>query len=128
MKYCKNCGKELADGAVLCTGCGCATDDFYAQSNKQNTTTRAGEMSLMALLGFIFSFISSLVGLILSCIAYKTAVAENDEKSKTYSKAGIIISSVVLGISVLSGLIGGIIYGISLAAMIGGTVGGSVII
>lgn len=24
MKFCQNCGKEIADEAVICTGCGCA--------------------------------------------------------------------------------------------------------
>ena len=24
MKYCQKCGKEIADEAVICTGCGCA--------------------------------------------------------------------------------------------------------
>ena len=125
MKYCKSCGKELADEAVLCTGCGCATDEYYTQQQPSNSTARSGEISMMALLGFIFSFISSLVGLILSCIAYKTAVTENDAKSKTYSKAGIIISAVLLGIGTISGLTIGLIYGIGLAAMIGGA-GGSI--
>lgn len=26
MKYCKNCGAQLEDEAVICPGCGCATD------------------------------------------------------------------------------------------------------
>ena len=26
MKYCRHCGKELADGAVVCPGCGCAVE------------------------------------------------------------------------------------------------------
>ncbi len=121
MKYCKSCGKELADEAVLCTGCGCATDEYYSQ---QQTPAKNGDnMSMMALLGFIFSFFSSLVGLILSCIAYKTAVAENDSKSKTFSKAGIIISSVSMGIGVVTGIIVTIVYCVILAAAVGGGAG-----
>ena len=115
MKYCRSCGKELADEAVICTGCGCATDEYYTQQQPSNSTPKSGELSTMALLGFIFSFISCLVGLILSCIAYKTAVNENDAKSKSFSKAGIIISSVFLG----SGLIAGVVYGIVLAITLG---------
>ena len=118
MKYCRTCGKELADDAVLCTGCGCATDEYYAQ--QQSTAKRSDSMSTMALLGFIFSFISSLVGLILSCLAYKTAVAENDAKSKTFSKAGIIISSVSLGVGVVGGICGIIAYVVIIAAAVGG--------
>ena len=123
MKYCKSGGKELADDAVICTGCGCATDDYYA---KQSSAKKSDEMSTMALLGFIFSFISPIVGLILSCIAHKTAVAEDDQKRKTFSKAGIIISSVALGVSVVTGLIVGIVYGIGLIALIGGA-GGTIV-
>ena len=121
MKDCKSCGKELADEAVICTGCGCATDEYYAQ---QQPVSKSGDsMSTMALLGFIFSFIQSLVGLILSCVAYKTAVRENDEKSKTYSKAGIIISSVALGIGVVTGITVGIIYAVLIVAAVGGAGG-----
>lgn len=117
MKYCKSCGKELADDAVLCTGCGCATDEFYAQ---QPTAKKSGEMSTMALLGFIFSFLNCIVGLILSCLAHKTAVAEKDEKSRVFSKAGIIISSVSMGLAVVGGVIYGIIYAVVIVAAIGG--------
>ncbi|MDE5943151.1 MAG: hypothetical protein K2H30_02970 [Clostridia bacterium] len=107
MQYCKSCGKELADEAIICTGCGCATDGFYSKPNKvsvQNT----GELSLMALLGFIFSFLSCLVGLILSCIAYKTAVNENDEKSKNFAKAGIIISAVFIALAIVVTVVYGV--------------------
>lgn len=126
MKYCKSCGKELADDAVICTGCGCATDDYYA---KQSPAKKSDEMSTMALLGFIFSFISPIVGLILSCIAHKTALAEEDQKSKTFSKAGIIISSVAIGVGAVSCVISiilGVVYGIGLVAIIGGA-GGTIV-
>lgn len=34
MKYCTHCGKELLDEAVVCPGCGCATDSNISAENE----------------------------------------------------------------------------------------------
>ena len=55
MKYCTKCGHELVDEAVVCTNCGCATDNY-------KSADRADAPSI----GFaILSFFIPLVGLIL---------------------------------------------------------------
>lgn len=132
MKYCSNCGKELSDDAVFCSGCGKAVEDdsqsdafsadfgFETNSNNGANTANnpapnyvkppvADSYSTLSILGFVFSFISSLVGLILSILALNDAKKTGSEKSKTFAKAGIIISSVCIGISVLAGIITAII-------------------
>ena len=134
MKYCSNCGKELPDEAVFCPACGKSADDgvsadFGFDSNSGNGTNKtnasvpnnvnppvADSYSTLSILGFVFSFISALVGLILSILALNDAKKTGSEKSKTFAKAGIIISSVCMGISVLASIIVGIV---SLAIVIG---------
>lgn len=98
MKYCSHCGSQLADEAVICPSCGCAPD-----GNAVNK--KEGNSDLMAILGFVFAFISSLVGLVLSIIAYKAAVAEGNKRNKNFAVAGIAISSVSIGATVIVGIV-----------------------
>lgn len=80
--FCKNCGSEIDNNAYVCPECGVRCG---AEVAKRNT---------IGLLGFIFSFIVPLVGLILSIIGYNKA-NELDGDRKELSKAGIIISAVL---------------------------------
>lgn len=34
--YCSNCGKEIADNAVVCVHCGCATKNYQVNNSGQN--------------------------------------------------------------------------------------------
>lgn len=36
MKFCSKCGKEIADEAVICTGCGCAVEQTEKKGNGGN--------------------------------------------------------------------------------------------
>lgn len=53
MKFCQKCGKELDDGAVICTGCGCAV--------KSVEKTEKGGQDGLSIVAKIF--------LIIGCIA-----------------------------------------------------------
>lgn len=110
MKYCSRCGNQLADEAVICPQCGCAAGGAAQIKNENNS-------DVIAILGFVFSFITALVGLVLSVIAYKSAVAEDNKRNKNFAVAGIVISSVSLG----SGLIA-FIYLILLFTLFAATV------
>ena len=65
-------------------------------------------LSTLSILGFVFAFVMSLVGLILSIVAYSNAKREGDLRSKNFSQIGIILSAVFLGLSVVIGIIVGI--------------------
>lgn len=95
MKYCSHCGNQLADEAVICPQCGCAAGGAAQIKNENNS-------DVIAILGFVFSFITALVGLVLSVIAYKSAVAEDNKRNKNFAVAGIVISSVSLGSVVIA--------------------------
>ena len=62
-------------------------------------------LSVMSILGFVFAFVASIVGLILSIIAFNTAKKEGDLRSQNFSRAGIIISAVFMGIAVIAVII-----------------------
>lgn len=101
MKFCTHCGNELMDEAVICPKCGCQAEN-YNVNNRNGSQSSSGEsLSTLAIIGFVFAFVQSIVGLICSIIAYKNAVAEGNEKSKSFAKCGIIISAVFIGLAVL---------------------------
>ncbi|MGN0823658.1 MAG: zinc-ribbon domain-containing protein [Candidatus Coproplasma sp.] len=131
MRYCKGCGSELPDGAVFCPSCGRNVQND-AQSERQNNTynnynnnangnrtfdseycqndnyqrangySNPESYSPLTILGLVFSFVTSLVGLILSIIAYNEAKRVGSEKNISLSKTGIILSSVFLGLEVFA--------------------------
>ncbi|MCM1546436.1 MAG: zinc-ribbon domain-containing protein [Clostridiales bacterium] len=106
--YCKNCGREISDNAVVCPHCGVQVKPMggSSQSGTQGENT-------IAIVGFVFSFLFALVGLICSIMGYKKAVNEG-APYKGLALAGIIISAV----SMVMGLIIGIIYGAAIAAVL----------
>ena len=68
--YCKNCGTQLDDNAVICPNCGCATDNFYKNGahNAQNSIENDAPSAGFAVLSFCFP----LVGLILYLVWQNT--------------------------------------------------------
>lgn len=59
MKYCTHCGAQLDDAAVVCPGCGCATDEFAANSSAQATVAKDNTLNTVIK-----------VFMILGCLSY----------------------------------------------------------
>lgn len=102
--YCKKCGKEINDNAVICPSCGCATDK-YEQKNFKNESDSSS--AGWAVLGFLFP----LIGLIL----YLVWKEELPLRAKSIGK-GALVSVIV---NVVIGLLWGILIGIGACAYIG---------
>lgn len=92
--FCKNCGKEINDNAVVCPHCGVQV--AYVQVNNSGSE----ESNTLAIVGFVMSFFIPLVGLICSIIGYKMAKNEG-MNYKGLALAGIIISAVWMGTVVI---------------------------
>lgn len=88
--FCKNCGKEIDDKAVVCPYCGVLQDKSLAHS-KQPTNT-------LAIVGFVLSFFIAIAGLICSILGRKRA-NELGGNGKGLATAGIVISIVSMVIS-----------------------------
>ena len=82
--FCKNCGKEIDDRAVVCPNCGVQVGTVAPAENKT---------TVLAIVGFIFAFIMPIVGLICSIIGRNKA-PECGGNGKGLATAGIVISVV----------------------------------
>ncbi len=65
--FCKNCGQQLDDNAVVCPHCGCPTDNFNKQK-KQAVSAEDAPSTGFAVLCFFFP----VVGLILYLVWHDT--------------------------------------------------------
>ena len=95
-KYCSNCGRKIEEDIKYCPDCGWELDNNeYRKRN--NETNNAKGSNVFAILGFIFSFISPLLGLILSIIGLS--------QLKKYKKYGIVFGILGIIISIIRILI-----------------------
>lgn len=101
--YCKNCGKQIDDKAVVCVHCGQITGNYYYPQQSANPAANKYNESYTPILGFIFSFIIGLVGLIISAVQYRRAKSVNGEAK--YALAGIIVGSILVGLSILTTIV-----------------------
>ena len=87
--YCKKCGKEIFDEAVVCPYCGVMTDNadiaFKEVEGKQGNG--------MAIAGFICSFFVPLLGWIFGGIGLARA-QKRQGKGKKFSISALAIASV----------------------------------
>lgn len=64
MAYCKHCGKEIDDKAVVCIYCGCATNDTEVSSgNVQHSKSSDNNSNMMSVVGLVISCVSLIVAL-----------------------------------------------------------------
>lgn len=117
--YCKNCGKEISDKAIVCVNCGVAVAPLTptVTPDVNQSGDGAQKFNVCALLGFIFSLVGIVVdtsliftnftllyaftiaGLVLSIIG--TVKSKKLQNGKGFGIAGIIISSVSLFLCIL---------------------------
>lgn len=108
MKYCSKCGAQIPDDAKFCPLCGASvTEQSTYQENVQqfNNFNCEDKYSVLTILGIVFTFLSSVIGLILSILAYNEAKRTFSPKNQSLSKTGIILSCVFIGLEVVVGII-----------------------
>ena len=99
--FCRVCGKEINDEAVICPHCGCTVKDEPVVS-KSASGEKTGKANVMSIVGFVLSLVSLLIslfgtvataGLVLSKIGL-VQCNQRGERMKGLAVAGIIISSI----------------------------------
>lgn len=98
--FCKNCGKEINDGAVVCPNCGVATDNMVKASAP---VAAPAQKNTMALVGFILALLGfNLIALILSIVGLTNCKKpEYNGDGKGFAIAGIIISSIYIVVFII---------------------------
>ena len=102
MAFCRHCGKEIDDQAVICIHCGCETDNGYKQKMANNYNQPAVDYEAKATAGqIVISVLIPLVGIILWAVLHTT----KPRAAKTCLITGIVVwvvGAVVVGL--ISGL------------------------
>ena len=84
-KYCRNCGQTISGESFVCPHCGVLVKEEQKQTKS----------NVMAILGFIFSFFISLLGLIFGIIGLSKSKKEPyNGDGRGLSIAAIIISCI----------------------------------
>ncbi len=96
--YCKTCGKEINDGAVVCPNCGCSTNN--------KPIAQAGGESRNGL-GVLLGFFAGLIGLVIGLAMFQSGTEERETFIKGWVK-GFIITFCI-------SVVFGIIYGVSIS-------------
>ena len=89
--FCKNCGREIDDKAIVCPHCGVAV-------SREAMTLSSPKTNTLAIVGFVLSFFVAIAGLVCSIIARKQC-KERGEGGAGLALAGIIISAVSMAIA-----------------------------
>lgn len=109
---CPNCNSHVNDTYSFCPNCGAKiekridpfepTPPTPAPALTPAPTTQKKDNTI-AIIGFVFAFISPVIGLICSIIGYSNAKTGGDYKN--FAIAGIAISAVYIALSVIAVII-----------------------
>ena len=86
--YCRKCGKEIDDEAVVCIGCGCAVEE--TKVNKEDNEPKTG-------MGVLMGLFLGIIGLIIGLCLYKPDTIAR----KTFMKAWGITFGICAAVSVI---------------------------
>ena len=90
--YCRKCGQEIFDEAVICPHCGVATKDGTAAVKEEGNG--------MAIAGFVCSFFMPILGWVFGGIGLSRAKKRNG-KGKGFSVAAISIATGIFLLALL---------------------------
>ena len=104
--FCKNCGKEIDDNAVICPNCGVATDKF-TEAAPTNAQIIAKKTNVFAIVGFVlslvagaFAYINTIVYWIALVVALGLSITgivwsvKRNANLKGLAIAGVVISAI----------------------------------
>lgn len=85
--FCKTCGEEINENAVVCPKCGCLVGEFLKSED-----TKEENKNGMAIAGFVCSFLSPILGWVFGGIGLARSKKKKG-KGKGFSIAALAIAS-----------------------------------
>ncbi len=101
--FCKTCGKEIPDEAVICPQCGCMTKDETDLPETQQPKKESKTSMVLGIVGIIVSWLFALAGHIVSIIGIVTGIKAYKETGKM---TGLILSIIGEVCAIFSSIIG----------------------
>jgi uncharacterized membrane protein YvbJ len=97
--FCRKCGQEVSDEAIVCIHCGCAVDGSNASTIKKGNSAEmdTSKTGIGILLGWFLGILGLIIGL---CIYHEGTVAR-----KTFVKAWGITFAITTIISIIVGIV-----------------------
>ena len=89
MKYCRSCGAELVDEAVICPKCGVAVEGSVQEKGNNK----------LGVVGFILSFFTGPVAFVLSLIGLIQGKKRGEKVG--FAVAGLILSAISLVFAII---------------------------
>ena len=118
--YCRHCGKQIDDDAVICVGCGVPTSKYALLGQQNNNVVDEKKVNGFGIAGFVVGLLSLILGLYF-CIAPIVGLALSIvglAKSKRCKANGFAAAGLTLSIIALLFWI--LIWAIALIGIIGG--------
>ncbi|MDR3644843.1 MAG: zinc-ribbon domain-containing protein [Clostridia bacterium] len=103
MKYCSNCGKELADAAVVCPGCGHMQPKAAATVNK-STVYLIWSIVLIVVCNPIASILG-IIALVYTAKAGSSSVGGDAEKDIGIARTLCIVATCIDALTFVTGVI-----------------------
>jgi len=106
MKYCKNCGTQMVDEAVVCPNCGRAVEDNI-QPQPQQQQTETSTIKTVAKVFMILGCIATAWALIPMCwtipmtVHYCRAIKEHKHVSTGFKVCSLLFVNLIGGIAML---------------------------
>ena len=92
MKYCRSCGAELLDEAVICPKCGVAVEEIKAPVQKNKLALAGFVLGLVSLFINLYA-VPAVLGLVFSIIGL-VQINKGNYSNRKQAVAGIVISAI----------------------------------
>ena len=98
--FCRKCGKEVSDEAVVCIHCGCTVNESNA-GNKSSVSHSADMDTPKTLIGVLCGWFLGILGVLVGLLAYK----EGTIARKSFMKAWGITIGISMVISIVVSIV-----------------------
>lgn len=101
MKYCKHCGTQLMDEAIVCTNCGCATESHPAKTETSGLKIATKIFMILGCISTAFCFLIPLCWTIPMTVHYCKSVDNNTSVGIGFKICSLLFVNIIAGILML---------------------------